>query len=104
MGSGFNQDDEQNPPTKVVELKRRIRAVAPEPCGVDTANFASESRNVKRTSQLIGPSAWMHTIAFVVILALTVYVIRDLEFPCLQGLVGMNDIDNVMVDLRKSMH
>jgi chromate reductase len=22
---GFNQDDEQNPPTKVVELKRRIR-------------------------------------------------------------------------------
>lgn len=46
----------------------------------------------------------MHTIAFVVILALTVYVIRDLEFPRLPGLVGMNDIDNVMVDLRKSMH
>ena len=22
---GFNQDDEQNPPTRVVELKRRIR-------------------------------------------------------------------------------
>ena len=37
---------------------------------------------------------WMHTIAFVVILALTVYVIRDLEFPRLPGLVGMNDIDN----------
>lgn len=37
-------------------------------------------------------------------LALTVYVIRDLEFPRLPGLVGMNDIDNVMVDLRKSMH
>ena len=46
----------------------------------------------------------MHTIAFVVILALTVYVIRDLEFPRLPGLVGMNDIDNVLVDLRKSMH
>ena len=46
---------------------------------------------------------WMHTAAFVVILALTVYVIRDLEFPRLPGLVGMNDIDNVMVDLRKSM-
>jgi hypothetical protein len=46
----------------------------------------------------------MHTIAFVVILALTVYVIRDLEFPRLPSLVGMNDIGNVMVDLRKSMH
>ena len=47
---------------------------------------------------------WVHTVAFVVILALTFYVIRDLEFPRLPGLVGMNDIDNVMVDLRKSMH
>ena len=47
---------------------------------------------------------WMHTVAFDVILALTVYVIRDLEFPRLPGLVGMNDIDNVMVDLRKSRH
>ncbi|HKP10467.1 MAG TPA: DUF4239 domain-containing protein [Blastocatellia bacterium] len=47
---------------------------------------------------------WMHTVAFVVILALTVYVIRDLEFPRLPGLVGLNEIDNVMVDLRKSMN
>ena len=46
---------------------------------------------------------WMHTVAFVVILALTVYVIRDLEFPRLPGLVGLNDFDNVLVDLRKSM-
>ncbi len=47
---------------------------------------------------------WMHTVAFVVILALTVYVIRDLEFPRLPGLVGLNEIDNIMVDLRKSMN
>lgn len=47
---------------------------------------------------------WVHTIAFAVILTLTFYVIRDLEFPRLPGLVGMNDIDNVLVDLRKSMH
>lgn len=47
---------------------------------------------------------WLHTIAFVVILALTMYVIRDLEFPRLPGLVGMNNIDNVMVDLRKGMN
>lgn len=47
---------------------------------------------------------WTHTVAFAVILALTFYVIRDLEFPRLPGLVGLNDFDNVLVDLRKSMH
>ena len=47
---------------------------------------------------------WTHTVAFSVILALTFYVIRDLEFPRLPGLVGLNDFDNVLVDLRKSMH
>jgi hypothetical protein len=44
---------------------------------------------------------WIHTVTFVVILALTVYDIRDLEFPRLPGLVGMNDIDNVMVSQKK---
>ncbi|HKS28590.1 MAG TPA: hypothetical protein VJS44_12250 [Pyrinomonadaceae bacterium] len=48
--------------------------------------------------------SWVHTIAFAVILALTFYVIRDLEFPRLPGLVGLNNFDNVLVDLRKSMH
>ena len=47
---------------------------------------------------------WMHTVAFVLILALTIYVIRDLEFPRLPGLVGLNDFDNVLVDIRTSMH
>jgi hypothetical protein len=47
---------------------------------------------------------WVHMAAFVAILAVTFYVIRDLEFPRLPGLVGMSEIDNVMVDLRKSMH
>ena len=47
---------------------------------------------------------WMHTGAFVVILALTVYVIRDLEYPRLPGLVGLDSADNVLIDLRKSMH
>jgi hypothetical protein len=46
----------------------------------------------------------MHAVAFVMILALTVYVIRDLEFPRLPGLVGLNDFDNVLVDPRISMH
>lgn len=37
--------------------KEFIRQLLQEPCGVDTANFVSESRNVERTSQLIGASA-----------------------------------------------
>jgi hypothetical protein len=47
---------------------------------------------------------WTHTIAFAVILAFTFYVIRDLEYPRLPGLVGMGNYDNVLVDLRNSMH
>ncbi|MBS1842073.1 MAG: DUF4239 domain-containing protein [Acidobacteria bacterium] len=47
---------------------------------------------------------WMYIVAFAMILAFTFYVIRDLEFPRLPGLVGLNDFDNVLVDLRKSMH
>lgn len=47
---------------------------------------------------------WTHTVAFALTLALTFYVIRDLEYPRLPGLVGMSNFDNVLVDLRKSMH
>ena len=46
---------------------------------------------------------WTHTIAFAAVLALTFYVIRDLEYPRLPGLVGMRDFDNVLVDLRNDM-
>lgn len=37
------------------------------------------------------------------VLALTFYVIRDLEYPRLPVLVGMNNFDNVLVDLREGM-
>ena len=47
---------------------------------------------------------WTHTIAFAVVLSLTFYVIRDLEFPRWPGLVGMGSFDNVLVELRNSMH
>jgi hypothetical protein len=46
---------------------------------------------------------WTHTVAFAVTLALTFYVIRDLEYPRLPGLVGMSNFDNVLVELRDSM-
>ncbi len=47
--------------------------------------------------------SWLHTAAFAVVLSLTFYVIRDLEYPRLPGLVGMNNFDNVLVELRDSM-
>ena len=46
---------------------------------------------------------WLHMIAFAIMLALTFFVIRDLEFPRLPGLVGMNNFDNVLVELRNNM-
>jgi len=46
--------------------------------------------------------SWFHTLAFAVILALTVYVIADLEFPRL-GLIRVDAADQVLVELRQSM-
>lgn len=44
-----------------------------------------------------------HTLAFALTLALTFYVIQDLEYPRQPGRVGMSKYDNVIVELRKSM-
>lgn len=44
----------------------------------------------------------LHSAAFAVILAVTVYVIVDLEYPRV-GLIHMRDSDQVLVDLRESM-
>ena len=44
-----------------------------------------------------------HSIAFALTLALTFYVIRDLEYPRLPGLVGMTDFDNALIKVRQSM-
>lgn len=78
-----------HPPTIIFVMLAALMLVGSLLAGYGMAN--GKSRN------------WMHTVAFVVILALTVYVIRDLEFPRLLGLIGLNDFDNVLVDLRKSM-
>jgi hypothetical protein len=47
-------------------------------------------------------SRWIHMLAFAVIMALTVYVILDLEYPRL-GLIQVDAVDQVLVDLRNSM-
>jgi hypothetical protein len=46
--------------------------------------------------------SWVHILGFAAVLAVTVFVILDLEFPRL-GLIRVDDFDQVLIDLRKSM-
>lgn len=48
------------------------------------------------------PRSWMHTLSFAAILAITVYVIFDLEYPR-EGLIRLNTVDQLLVDLRNTM-
>jgi hypothetical protein len=45
---------------------------------------------------------WMHQVGFAAIVALTVYVILDIEFPRM-GLVRLDAIDQVLVSVREAM-
>lgn len=45
---------------------------------------------------------FLHSTGFALVLAVTVYVIIDLEYPRV-GMIQMTDSDQVLVDLRKSM-
>lgn len=47
--------------------------------------------------------SWIHTLAFALILAFTVYLILDLEYPRF-GLIRLEHFDQVLVDLRNSMN
>jgi len=46
--------------------------------------------------------SWLHLLMFATIISLTVYVILDLEFPRI-GLMRIDAMDRLMVDLRASM-
>jgi hypothetical protein len=46
--------------------------------------------------------SWIHMISFALIMATTVYVILDLEFPRL-GMIRIDAVDQVLIDLRQSM-
>jgi hypothetical protein len=46
--------------------------------------------------------SWIHTVAFASVVAATVYVIFDIEYPRI-GLIRVDAIDQVLVDLRRSM-
>ncbi|HOB97813.1 MAG TPA: hypothetical protein PKM43_03580 [Verrucomicrobiota bacterium] len=47
--------------------------------------------------------SWIHVIGFALILATTVYVILDLEFPRL-GMVRIDSFDRLLVELRATMN
>jgi hypothetical protein len=46
--------------------------------------------------------SWMHVLGFVMVMAGTVYVILELEFPR-QGFIRLDTIDHVLVELRERM-
>lgn len=46
--------------------------------------------------------SWLHSLAFAAVLAVTVYVIMDMEFPRL-GFIRVDNFDEVLVRLRRSM-
>jgi len=47
--------------------------------------------------------SWIHMLGFAAIVAVTVYVILDIEYPRL-GLIRVDAADRVLVDLRRSMN
>lgn len=46
--------------------------------------------------------SWLHVVSFAFVMAATVYVIVDIEYPRL-GLIRVDAIDQVLVELRQSM-
>ncbi|MGC3959260.1 MAG: DUF4239 domain-containing protein [Verrucomicrobiota bacterium] len=47
--------------------------------------------------------SWIHVIGFALILAMTVYVILDLEFPR-AGMIRIDSLDQLLVNLRQTMN
>jgi len=46
--------------------------------------------------------SWLHTVGFALVLAATVYVILDIEYPRL-GLIRVDAADEALIELRRSM-
>ncbi len=79
---------QNHPPLAVFLLLFALGLVGATLLGYDT------SSSKKRDS--------FHTSVFVVVLALTLYVIVDLEFPRL-GLIRIDSADQILMDLRESI-
>jgi len=50
-----------------------------------------------------GSRSWVHIIGFSLVMAMTVYVILDVEYPRI-GFIRIDQTDQVLIDLRKSMN
>ena len=46
--------------------------------------------------------SWMHAASFAAVMAVTIYVIADMEYPRL-GYITVDSADQVLVDLRQSL-
>lgn len=82
-------ETQNHPPMVVFLLLGGLSLIGALLVGYDTS--PSKSRN------------WFHTVVFAAIMSLPVYVISDLEFPRL-GLIRVDVADQVLIELRKSMH
>jgi hypothetical protein len=49
-----------------------------------------------------GSRSWVHILGFSLAMAMTVYVILDVEYPRI-GFIRIDQADQVLIDLRKSM-
>jgi hypothetical protein len=47
--------------------------------------------------------SWLHMVSFALVMAISTYVILDLEFPR-RGLIRVDAFDHALVELRKTMH
>jgi len=47
--------------------------------------------------------SWIHVVGFALVMAITVYVILDLEYPRL-GFIRIDAADQVLIELRQSMN
>jgi cell division protein FtsW (lipid II flippase) len=50
-----------------------------------------------------GSRSWVHIIRFSVAMAMTVYVILDVEYPRI-GFIRIDKTDQILMDLRKGMN
>jgi hypothetical protein len=50
-----------------------------------------------------GRRRWSHTVAFVLVVIITIWIVLDLEYPRL-GMIRVDDFDQAIVDVRKAMN
>lgn len=88
-----------------VSTRMRHTSLHPPPIVFGMLGFVSLSSSLLAGYNMGGAKKrkWIHMICFSVVLALTVYVIIDIEYPRL-GLIQVDTSDTILLDLRKSLN